>query len=297
MTNALDLVEPEEIEARLAETPRRIRAGDREIAFLDLNSGGTSPWVWFHGSPGCRFEALLAEPWARAHDVRLIALDRPGLGGTSGSAELCVLSVTEDVRAVLDALGISRFSSIGGSGGGPYSLACAYAFADRLDRAVVTAPGGIADGMRAAAGWIDRSADLLANRAPWLLVAYFRLIQLGTRLPRRLLRLAATGVEAPFVRIVVDSGMARAFLDEVFRQGSSGAVDDFQRLGRFGFALEDIRVPVLFVQGSRDPFVPARQTRAFAARVPQSRYIELEGAGHGTAIFDLNAIMDALESF
>ena len=38
------------------------------------------------------------------------------------------------VRAVADALGLGRFSIVGGSGGGPHALACAALLGDRLDR-------------------------------------------------------------------------------------------------------------------------------------------------------------------
>lgn len=293
MATALDLVDLEAITASLDEPPQTLDQG-RTVAYDVCNPDGRDTWFWFHGSPGCRLEARLAHEWARSRNVRIIALDRPGLGFTDPSPELTALSVAADALAVADAIGLARFSVIGGSGGGPYALACARAFPERLVHVVCTAPGGIAPGARALAGLVDRSADRLSTLAPWLLVAYFRVIALGLRLPRALLRFAAVGVEAPFVRAVVDSGLGSAVIREVFRQGSAGVVDDFRRLGNFGFSLETIEHPVLFVHGRHDPFVPVRQTRGFSHRVPRSRYLELPHAGHGTAIFALDAIMNAL---
>ncbi|MEO1172257.1 MAG: alpha/beta hydrolase [Myxococcota bacterium] len=290
MNDALAYVRPERIRRFLEEPPKTAKNGARTVAYDDHLGVQEKVWFWFHGSPSSRLEALLVLDWAEARGIRLIALDRPGIGGTTPSDSRTALSVVDDLLAVADREGIERFTVLGGSGGGPYALACAYAIPDRLDGAVITAPGGVASEAPGLAGWIDRGADWLARRAPWALVAYFRLLQLGAKVPAPLLRPLAFGAEGPFVRAVLDSGLGPANFSAVFAQGSRGVVDDFRRLGAFGFPLSDIRTAVLFVHGERDPFVPSRQTEGFAARVPRSTYVSFSGLGHGGAIFALDRI-------
>ncbi|MEL6340368.1 MAG: alpha/beta fold hydrolase [Myxococcota bacterium] len=293
--SALDDLDLDLVRTRLEQSPRCIERAGRCIAFDIHNERGARTWFWFHGAPSSRLEALFVAGWARRNDIRVVALDRPGIGGTAPLGALTALSVVDDVAAVADVIGAERFTVLGGSAGGPYALACAHAFPSRLDGVVVTAPGGLAPGSRDVAGWIDRLADALAQRIPWLLSGYVRLLRIGSRLPSRLLRLGATGVEAPLLHAALDTGLGRTVLDEVLRQGGRGIVDDFRRLGSFGFSLADLEPRVLFVHGTRDPFVPARQTRRFAELVPASRYVELSGAGHGTAIFALDRIRDELK--
>ena len=40
-------------------------------------------WFWFHGAPSCRLEAVLAADWAQKNNIKLIAVDRPGYGGST----------------------------------------------------------------------------------------------------------------------------------------------------------------------------------------------------------------------
>ena len=62
-----------------------------------------------------------------------------------------------DVAAILDALGLDRFLTIGWSGGGPHALACAALLSGRCEAAAILA--GVApyhaDGL-----------DFLADRSP-----------------------------------------------------------------------------------------------------------------------------------
>jgi pimeloyl-ACP methyl ester carboxylesterase len=295
--SALAFVDAEAMAARLARPPETLRLSDGRVLAYDRHGCNDGPlWIWHHGGPSCRLEATLAADWAAARGLLLVAFDRPGLGGSSPRPGVSALAIAEDVAALADHLGARRFTVFGGSGGGPYALACARAFPERLDAAVCVASGGVASEAPEVAGRVDRLADLLSRWAPWVLGGWFHLLGLGSRLPPALLRRVARGVEAPLLRTAVDTGLARRVMAEVLRQGASGAVEDFRRAARFGFTLGDIDFPVLFVQGTADPFVPVRQTRRFAELVPRGRYLERPGAGHGGTIFGLDRVLGALDA-
>jgi pimeloyl-ACP methyl ester carboxylesterase len=105
---------------------------------------GGHPVLFFHGCPDTRWAAHSGAAAALREGVRLVAVNRPGYGGSEAAASDHV-SVAHDIAAVADALGIDRFAVLGMSIGGPYALACAATFPDRVRAAVVvSAPGDVA---------------------------------------------------------------------------------------------------------------------------------------------------------
>jgi pimeloyl-ACP methyl ester carboxylesterase len=62
-------------------TDRTVRLRDgRLLGYADWGDPGGRPLFFFHGWPGSRLEGRLGEESARAKGIRLIALDRPGMG-------------------------------------------------------------------------------------------------------------------------------------------------------------------------------------------------------------------------
>ena len=62
----------------------------------------------------------------------LFVLERPGFGLSDSKPERTVLDWPSDVAVFADAFKLDRFSVVGFSAGGPYSLACGYAMPDRV---------------------------------------------------------------------------------------------------------------------------------------------------------------------
>ena len=62
---------------------------------------------------------------AAERDLRVVQAARPGYEGSTPRPGRTVGDVVPDTAAVLDALGAGEFVSIGFSGGGPHTLACA----------------------------------------------------------------------------------------------------------------------------------------------------------------------------
>ena len=102
---------------------------------LGVASVGTSdgfPIFHFHGSGSSRLEVLLLADEAIALGVRLIGLDRPGIGRSDTKVGYRLLDWPDDVVGVADQLGIEQFAIEGLSAGGPYAMACAYKIPQRL---------------------------------------------------------------------------------------------------------------------------------------------------------------------
>ena len=98
-----------------------VAVGDgRRIGFAEFGDPQGRAVFWLHGTPGARRQIPLeARRWAGENGVRLLGLDRPGVGSSTPYRYSDVLGFASDLRVVADNLGIDRFAVIGLSGGGP----------------------------------------------------------------------------------------------------------------------------------------------------------------------------------
>ena len=117
-------------------------ADGRALAWSTFGDPAGSPVVWHHGGLSCRLDAQRGDTAAREAGVRLIAPDRPGIGGSDRDPGRTVASWAADVAALADHLGLDRFATVGWSAGGPHALATAAGLGDRVTRAATC--GGMA---------------------------------------------------------------------------------------------------------------------------------------------------------
>jgi len=116
---------------------------DRQIGFAEFGAPQGRAVFWLHGTPGARRQIPTeARVYAEHHDVRLIGVDRPGIGSSTPYEYETIASFGDDLRTIADTLGIDKMAVVGLSGGGPYTLACAAALPDRVVAAGVL--GGVA---------------------------------------------------------------------------------------------------------------------------------------------------------
>ncbi len=113
--------------------PESTRLSDgRRISWAEYGEPTGSPVVYFHGGNGSRLEAAWFDTAAREIGIRIIAPDRPGFGQSDFDPRRSLLSTSDDVVALMDALGVDRAGVFGLSGGGPHALAMAYRAPERV---------------------------------------------------------------------------------------------------------------------------------------------------------------------
>src|SRR5215510_3131644 len=95
----------------------------RRLAYAEYGDPQGHPTFYFHGLPGSRLEAVLAAESAAQAGIRLVASDRPGVGGSDPQPRRTLLDWPADVVQLADRIGVARFSIIGVSGGAPYAAA------------------------------------------------------------------------------------------------------------------------------------------------------------------------------
>ena len=115
----------------------------RRLSFAEYGPTRGPAIVWMHGTPGARRQIPLeARAYAEQHGVRIIGIDRPGIGSSTPHLYPSVVDWTHDLEVLLDTLAVDTLRIIGLSGGGPYALAAGAALPDRVHGVGVL--GGVA---------------------------------------------------------------------------------------------------------------------------------------------------------
>lgn len=265
----------------------------RVLAYARYGAPAGVPVFYFHGWPGSRVEARLFDVIARRDGIRLIAIDRPGYGGSDFEPERTLLDWPEDVAALADALGIDRFGVLGVSGGGPYVAATTVRLRDRLHCACIVCGLGPLDEEAALEGMLahNRLGLLAARRAPWLAVPILSMVApIARRAPGRLVDRLVRRATKPDQRFFENPEHRAAFQDtfrEAFRQGSRGPAWDVRLYARpWGFDLADVGVAVDLWHGGDDVVVPIAMGRVVAQRMPLSRPRFHDADGHFSVVAD-----------
>ena len=96
----------------------------RRLSFAEFGDPRGAAIVWMHGTPGARRQIPVeARAFAEEHDLRIIGVDRPGIGSSTPHLYRDILDWTGDLVELCDVLDIDTLRVIGLSGGGPYALA------------------------------------------------------------------------------------------------------------------------------------------------------------------------------
>jgi pimeloyl-ACP methyl ester carboxylesterase len=276
----------------------------RVLDVLAGDGGGSRGVLFHHGTPG---NATRYETWfdaVAARGLRPVAYSRPGYATSTRDPGRTVASAAADVAAMLDLLDIGEFYSVGGSGGGPHSIACAALLLGRCRAAaaLVTVAPWRADGL-------DWSADMAQTN-----IEEFEAALHGEDALREWMAgegeayRTVTGAEmAPYLGDAlpeVDHAVATgewaereaAGIRRALEHGFDGWIDDDLAFTQpWGFEVADIRVPVHIWQGELDRLVPWSHGRWLSDHIPGSRFTLAAGHGHfSLGVSNRDQILDDL---
>ncbi|KXJ88808.1 Alpha/Beta hydrolase protein [Microdochium bolleyi] len=293
----------------------------------DPAATANSTAFYFHGFPGSRNEGLILHDAAVRHAMRIIAIDRPGMGKSwpvrPEAASRTLLDWPLDVLALADHLELERFGVIGVSGGAPYALATWHH--DRTLRArcagVCVVSGLWPQHLTA------RCRTFYALRAHWT----FKIAGMWPRLTEIMFGLGVgaaareaclTGDTRRLDKMMdlmllmlpradsevlrANEGHARdairATMSEAFRQGSRGTAVEAEVLcgNDWGFRLEDVDVPegkVVVWHGGEDVNVPLEMATVSVPHLKGVDFRVLEEEGHVSLIVHkADEIVDVMKS-
>ena len=261
----------------------------------------------FHdGSPGTGHPTSKLVAAAADRNLRYVSFSRPGYAGSSRRPGRRVADVVDDAVVVLDHLGAERCYTMGWSGGGPHTLACAALLPDRVIAAAAIASVAPypADGLDWTAGMGQENIDEFGAAVD------------GPAALQANLEMSAPSVASVTGEAVADSlgdlispvdraALTGEFADELaedLRRAVGNGIwgwydDDLAFTQPWGFDLADIRVPLALWQGEEDRMVPFAHGRWLAAHIPGVRAHLLPGHGHlSLAVDSLGLILDDMRS-
>jgi pimeloyl-ACP methyl ester carboxylesterase len=289
------------------DTERRIVTvpDGRKIDVLIAGPADGLPLVLHEGTP---VGLVLYPPTVRAaqaRGLRVILAARPGYEGSTPRPGRRVVDVAGDTAAVLDELGADTFVTIGWSGGGPHTLACAAALPGRCLAAASVA--GVAPYRAQGLDWlagmgpenVDEFGAAVAGEAVLVPFLDSAAVALGTvtgaDVAQALGGLVIAADQAALTGEFAD--YVAAALRASMNTGIAGwRDDDLAFVKDWGFSLDPARgAPVAIWQGDQDKMVPFAHGQWLAANIPGARAHLLPGEGHlSLTVSSLDRILDDL---
>jgi pimeloyl-ACP methyl ester carboxylesterase len=267
-----------------------VGVGDgRRLGFAEFGPPTGRSVVWLHGTPGARRQ-IPADVRAMAEEqgLRVVGIDRPGIGSSTPHVYPHIRSFADDLEIVADRLGLDELVVIGLSGGGPYALAAGHAHPDRI-RAVGVL-GGVAPtvGDDAAQGGVVALGRLAA---PLLRVARVPIgigltgaIRVVKPLASPALDLYAKASPPGDRALLARPEFKAMFLDDLLngsrKQISAPLADVLLFSQHWGFDLAEVPVPVRWWHGDADHIVPFDHGRHVVSRLPDAELLVLPGESH-----------------
>jgi pimeloyl-ACP methyl ester carboxylesterase len=270
----------------------------RALGYAEYGAPDGLPVFYAHGGLSCRLDVAAGATIAQQSGIRLISVDRPGIGLSDPKPGRTVADWANDIAELRDQLGIDTFAAMGWSMGGQYALALGYAMPASVTRVAVVA-GGLPltePGLFAKMPPVDRVYIRLSQRAPW--VAGQCLAFMGftaRRAPNLFTRLAARDLP-PADSAVIRAEKSPSFAHtsaEALRQTTGHVEDYLAAMQPWGFAPEDLAVPVDVWGGADDKFLDPSWPAELARRIPGATLSTRPG-GHFLAHLHWQEIFDAL---
>jgi pimeloyl-ACP methyl ester carboxylesterase len=263
--------------------------GRRRLSFAEFGQPRGAAIVWMHGTPGARRQVPLeARRFAEDNDIRIIGVDRPGIGSSTPHLYADILDWTGDLVELCDVLDIETLHLIGLSGGGPYALAAGAAMPERVHGvgvlggvAPTQGPDAISGGLVALAPYVAPLLSLTRVPLGFAMAQFIRLV-------RPVAGPIIDGYAAVQPRgdkdLLARPEFRAMFLDDLLngsRFQVSAPLSDVILLTRpWGFEAADVQVPVRWWHGDSDHIIPHAHGVHLTQRLPDARFTTIPGESH-----------------
>jgi pimeloyl-ACP methyl ester carboxylesterase len=277
------------------------------VAFQEYGDPNGLPVIFCHGWPSSRTMARLTDEPARELGIRIISPDRPGISGSSLHPDRKLTDWPRVVERIVEHLGVREFRMLAISGGAPYAYATAVAMPQRVQSIAIVAGAPPMAELVDAEGLLPLYRWMLAlhRTRPRLLRRLFYLVRpvLSLRQPMRfrpllLKMLMLRPCDAESLR---DTEAFEAIFESqrrAWRGSAEGVMVDAQIYAQpWGFAIEDVRVPVRLWHGKEDRAFSVHLAEEVAKRLPNCNARFVDDAGHySLPIRHMREILDDLIS-
>jgi pimeloyl-ACP methyl ester carboxylesterase len=261
-----------------------VRGPDGRRLALEISGDKDGHTVFlFHGSPGSRIGPKPNDASLREMGVQLVTYDRPGYGYSDPNPGRRPIDTVKDMLCILKYLGgLSGFSIIGRSGGGPHALACAAELPGIANVAVLASPAPRNLKRPVAGTGRANSGDFLAMGQQQIDSILAERASRMRQDPSVLLDHLWPDFTPDDKRVVTGSYAIRLLQSytEAVRSDGQGLRDDYKGTFDWGFKLETISAPTLVWYGGSDPFDPPEAGRKLVNSIPGAQEHFVPEASH-----------------
>lgn len=261
----------------------------------------TGPVVFhLHGLGDCCFTGAFFHEPGKNLGIRIVAVDRPGIGLSSPKDYRSALDHAEDLRLLAAYLGAKTYSIVGVSGGGPYALACAYALPAEELRSVSLVGGfGPYHLTMQHTRWPVWLFYQICRNVPFLLRRFRTkevqkleskptekfVAETKAQLDGWLYRLLGPhDKDGELLRDEAFLGLCVEAMREHFRQGVDGHMEEWKVMtaNEIGFNLGEVRgdLPVYLWYGTHDTSVSWRVGEAIAGAIGENAQLFVKDEAH-----------------
>ncbi len=273
-----------------------LRSG-RKLEVQEYGDRAGHPVLFFHGLIGSHHQASYVAEQAQRERLRIIAPNRPGVGGSEFVARASALDAIDDVEDVAAALKLDSFSLIGISGGAPYALAVLSRLGHRVRTVTVISGMGPMQLPGALYGMDHRRRLFLGagSRYPQLARRAFETAAGGFRAdPDRFLQRLITTWSGPDRQVFARREVFDLFLKDLHQvftegKGAEGLARELTIYRNYGFSLGELPASqrVTLWHGLSDNIVPPMMAwkmvhalpNAEAHFVPGGHFMAIDAAG------------------
>lgn len=264
----------------------------RKLSYAFYGPVDGQPVFYFHGTPSSRLEPLLLNNYNKDlnklleyYQLRLIAVDRPGMGFSTYNPTGSFTSFAKDVKQLAGHLQLSACKILSWSGGGPFALALAYHFPELIQSVYIVT--GFSRSFSEPNVFKNMNGNIYYFRAakyvPWLMKPIMNYVgkhEADKPIPQKISRLPDVDH-----KLLADPKVIKHFtkvtLNEACRFGSRGLVHEAALyFKKTDYTLSKINQPVHYWWGTKDNTVTEVHAEAVELQVPNSAMHYKLNQGH-----------------
>jgi pimeloyl-ACP methyl ester carboxylesterase len=234
----------------------------------------------------CLTEGPIQQALARRH--RLIRFDQRGQGLSDRHVGAGTLDDSvSDLRAVVDAAGLSRFVLWSIGGGAASAIRFAARYPERVERLIISAGWARGMAVRKDPRWIDAGEATMKMYEVFWNDPHSDVRRLG-------------GFARQYPVLTVEQ---RRSYDQMLREACSGfSAESALRASMFFDVTNElggVRCPTLVTRSQRDLVTPFEEVRLLVAGIPRARLVTLDSDNHMPLPQEpaFNVLVDAIEGF
>ncbi len=279
----------------------------RNLGYIEYGNPNAVPIFYFHGRDGSRLEAVFGkESFCNELEIRFVCPDRPGMGLSDFQKDRLITDWPNDIIELAEHLAIDKFAVLGGSGGTPYALACAYKIPDFLTGCAIVSGLGPYNLIKDKIEKQTRYQFIIARRFPLLhrlmltlTLRRFNNEQWWEKNFQKLYKKLPERDQA----MISDSTIKKRMINktkEAYNQGIKGPAEDFRLYTKpWGFELNEIpnTVNVHIFHGELDSTIPVVIAQELSDQIPNCNITIYPDEGHmSTYINHFTEIIEKLKS-